>query len=353
MKKHIVLIILFFASISIFAQNTFDKKPEINGTVWDFSLTPNGTLWLCSDYAQVLSFNPNTNKWTSWDTKKPIRGYKNIRFFNDEIGIIYGFLKNDNSDFILRTGDGGKSWAEISLPNGTSSMWVNSSVLNSDGSGILGSTYYIFETSDFGKSWNTISQVPRQGVDESPCEILITDKNAYFISCQLNILKVDNKDFSNIRTAKMPSDQGLLKTLSPKDKGKQPAQLQIDSEGNMVIADISNEIDSEVENITHLNNNLFILQGGKIFYSDKNKLDWKPISDLNFIKITSNNKNVFAISEDFKVYKIDNDKNIKLFNKQKITFHPWKFRANENGLFILDFKTNQIGKITEDKIIYE
>jgi hypothetical protein len=353
MKKNLALIIIFFASISIFAQNTFDKKPEINGTVWDFSLTPNGTLWLCSDYAQVLSFNPNTNKWTSWDTKKPIRGYKNIRFFNDEIGIIYGFLKKDNSDFLLRTEDGGKSWSEINLPDGTSSMWINSSILNSDGSGIIGSTYYIFKTTDFGQTWKTISEVPREGADESPCEILMTEKKVFFVSCQLNTLKTANSDFSEIKNANMPSDKNLVKLEDLGNAGQQSAQVQIDSEGKMVIADISSEIDSKVENITQLENDLFVLQGGKIFYTDKDILDWKPLNEQNFIKITSNNKSVFAIDENFKVYEIDNQKNIKLFNKKKIAFHPWKFRANEKGLFILDFTSNQIGIITKENIIYE
>jgi hypothetical protein len=354
MKKNIALIIIiFFASISVFAQKTFEKKPDISGTVWDFSLTPNGTLWLCSDYAQVLSFNTNTKKWTSWDTKKPIRGYKNIRFFNDEIGIIYGFLKKGNSDFLLRTEDGGKSWSEINLPNGTSSMWINSSTLNRDGSGIIGSTYYIFKTSDFGKTWKTITEVPREGADESPCEILMTENKAYFVSCQLNTLKTANTDFSNIEKANMPSDNKLVELKGSKNNGQQSAQLQIDSEGKMVITEISSEINSEVENITQLENNIFILQGEKIFLSDKNKLNWKPISDLNFIKITSNTKSVFAISDDFKIYEIDSDKNVKLFNKEPITFHPWKFRANENVLFILDFTTNQIGIITKENISYE
>lgn len=353
MKKHLALIILFLASISIFAQKTFDEKPEISGTVWDFSLTPNGTLWLCSDYAQVLSFNPDTEQWTSWDTKKPIRGYKNIRFFNDEIGIIYGFLKKDNSDFLLRTEDGGKSWSEISLPNGTSSMWINSSILNSDGSGVIGSTYYLFKTTDFGLTWKTISEVPRDGADESPCEILMTENNAYFVSCQLNTLKIANTDFSNIEKATMPSDNELVELQDSKNGGQQSAQLQIDSEGKMVIADISSEVNSEVENITQLENNLFVLQGSKIFYTDKDILDWKPLNDQNFIKITSNNKSVFAIDENFKVYEIDNQKNLRLFNKKKIAFHPWKFRANEKGLFILDFTTNQIGIITKENITYE
>lgn len=353
MKKHLALIIIFFVSISVFAQKTFEKKPEINGTVWDFSLTPNGTLWLCSDYAQVLSFNPNTKKWTSWDTKKPIRGYKNIRFFNDEIGIIYGFLKKDNSDFLLRTEDGGKSWSEINLPNGTSSMWINSSILNGDGSGIIGSTYYIFKTSDFGKTWKTITKVPREGADESPCELLITESNAFFVSCQLKTLKIANNDFSNIKKANMPSDNKLVELQDSKNDGQQSAQLQIDSEGKMVVADISSEINSEVENITQLKNNLFILQGGKIFFSDKDKLEWESISDINFIKITSNSKSVFAISEDFKIYEINSVKEVKLYNKKSIAFHPWKFRANEKSLFILDFTTNQIGIITKENISYE
>jgi hypothetical protein len=351
--KHLALITTLFASISIIAQNVFDKKPEINGTVWDFSLTPNGTLWLCSDYSQVLSLNPNTNKWTSWDTKKPIPGYKNIRFFNDKIGIIYGFLKKDNSDFLLRTEDGGKSWAEINLPDGTSSMWINSSILNSDGSGIIGSTYYIFKTNDFGKTWKTISNVPREGPDESPCEILMTENKAFFVSCQLKTLKTANIDFSNIKKAIMPSDNKLVKLEDLGIAGQQYNQVQMDRDGKIVIADINNEINSEVENITELENNLFILQGGKIFYTDKNILDWKPLNDKKFIKITSNNKHVFAIDEKFKIHEIDNQQNVKLFNKKKIAFYPWKFRANENGLFILDFKTNQIGIITKENIKYE
>jgi|GEM_PF-2156458 len=353
MKKQFVLITIFFFSVAVFSQKVLDKKPEIKGTVWDFSLTPNGTLWLCSDFAQVLSYNHNTEKWTYWDTKIPIRGYKNIRFFNDNIGIIYGFLKEGYSDFILRTEDGGKSWAKIILPNGTSTMWINSSILNNDGSGILGSTYYIFKTTDFGKSWKTIAQVPREGADESPCKLLITENNAYFVSCQLNTLKMANTDFSNIRNAYMPSNSGLVKLKDSQNNGQPVSQLQIDDEGNMVITDISNEIDSEVENITEVDDYFFILQGGKIFFSNKDKLDWKPVSDLNFIKITSNDVDVFAISENFKVYKIDSNRNIELFNEQKIGFHPWKFRANKNGLFILDFTTNQIGIITEQKIIYE
>lgn len=353
MKKHLALIFIFLASISIFTQTTFDKKPEIKGTVWDFSLTPNGNLWLCSDSAEVLSFNQETKKWTSWDTQKPIRGYKNIQFFNEKFGIIYGFLKKDNSDFILRTDDGGKSWTEINLPDGESSMWINSSILNSDGSGILSSTYYIFETSDFGKTWKTLTKVPREAGDESPCELLMTDKNAYFVSCQFNTLKIANTDFSNIKIANMPSNSGLIKLEASQNKGQRKAQLQINSEGKMIFGDISNEIDSKVASITQLNNDLFILQSNKIFFSDKEKLNWIPINDLNFVKITSNDKNVFAISEDFNVYIIDNDKNLKLFNNEKITFHPWKFRANESGLFILDFTTNQIGIITKDKITYE
>ncbi len=353
MKKHLVLIAIIFTSISVFAQKTFDKKPEIGGTVWDFSLTPNGTLWLCSDYAQVLSFNLETKKWTSWDTQKPVQGYKNIRFFNDEIGIIYGFLKKDNSDFLLRTEDGGKSWSEVKLPNGTSTMWINSSILKSDGSGIIGSTYYIFKTLDFGKTWRTISNVPRNGADESPCEMLMTENKAYFVSCQLNTLKTANSDFSKIENAKMPSDSKLIELEDLGNTGQQISQVQIDSEGKMVIADINSEINSEVENIIQLENKLFILQGDKIFLSNNDRLDWKPISDLNFIKITSNTKSVFAISEDLKVYKIDCDKNVELFNKEAITFHPWKFRANENALFILDFTTNQIGIITKESVYYE
>lgn len=353
MKKQLVLILIIFTSISVFAQKTFDKKPEISGTVWDFSLTPNGTLWLCSDYAQVLSYSLASKKWTLWDTQKPIRGYKNIRFFNDEIGIIFGFLKKDNTDFILRTEDGGKSWSEVKLPNGSSTMWINSSVLKSDGTGIIGSTYFAFKTIDFGKTWMKINDIPREGADESPCELLMTENKIYFVSCQLNTLKIADADFSNIQKANMPSDNNLVKLKELETGGQQVGQMQIDSEGNMVIVDISNNVDSEVENIAQLGKNIFILQAGKIFYSDKKSLNWNLMSDLNFIKMTSNNESVFAIGEDFKVYEIGSQKNLKLFNPMPVNFHPWKFLANENALFILDPTTNQIGIITKENITYE
>lgn len=96
--------------------------------------------------------------WTPANVPSSVsqRDFNSVSFFDSNTGVVVGGrLQNDSIQTILRTTDGGNSWAIIS---DSIAPWLNKIRVHSPSSGYaVGDEGTILTTSDMGNSWETVS----------------------------------------------------------------------------------------------------------------------------------------------------------------------------------------------------
>lgn len=298
-------------------QSVIINKFQTGATIWDFSITQDNAIWVCSEYGEIFHLKNNDRKWKKSVIKVSSRDEtKHINFFNDKTGIIYGFLKkkskNKDQDYIYRTTNFGRTWKKTYLPIGESSMWVNTSLLNNDGTGFLCSTHYIYFTNDFGKTWKIIHQINKSGFDDSPCEI-VKDSHIYYITCMMHCLKSASNDFKDIQT--------LFSTDS----------LFINN--SFFISDF----------LLH-NDSIYVLSNNLLYSSGKTTLSWKKCSEKMFTGITSDKEYIYVLGVDSLMYKINKNMELTLFNNNVAIERPYLMKSSEGIIYSLGRRTLTIIK---------
>lgn len=132
-------------------QYTFHSVQSINSIY--FVPDDSQTIWVAGNNGFIAKSNNRGANWSNLNTGT-VNDLLSIKFANDNIGWAVG-----KSGTILLTVNGGTDWNSVSSPiDGT--VDINTILVTSDGAAIIGcSNGRIYETFDYGNSWNPLNPI--------------------------------------------------------------------------------------------------------------------------------------------------------------------------------------------------
>jgi hypothetical protein len=325
--KILANLFLFLSFLStIYGQNKDTRaKLNIEGIVYEISVSPNENLWLTTgDGRTYFSENIDSN----WHYGKPLfkedkeldyfglnyPWLDRITFFNKDTAIMSGYISVKRGDFyhngIYYTKNAGKTWKMI---NYRGNDMINSVSVEKNGNAwMVGSSGAIYYSDNYGRKWVKLNS-PFNAESKIQC-IFMVSENEGIAGSFVNTLysTIDNwKSYTQIET---PLSQNKY-------------QLDNDIAYNQRIEKI----------FIWLDKYYVINQSNHFFYSEKSKIKWKefPISIID-IEIDRDSKKMYAITKEFKTISFSNPFEYAYVSDKRISTHPQNIKVINGSVYILD-----------------
>lgn len=345
MKYYSIIIILLITN-SVFGQIK-DRRAELetNGCSDEISVSPDEKIWLLSRTGSTFFTN---NFDSNWHYGKPI--FKNdaesdylnpelqrVSFFNKDTAFLTGYIsisKNETKkNGLYLTNDGCKSWKIIDF-HGDS--WIYSAFVGKNGNAwIGGSSGEIHYSRDFGQHWLKLNSPYNSS----------SRMNSIFM---LDSIQGISGALENYIYLTMDNWKTFKKIATPFDQKKYTNET-----------DYSND---QIEKVILWNSYIVVNQNGFIYYTDTNKIEWKPFSkaivrfDLDLVS-----KKVFAVSNDLKIISFSTPADYETISHKSLSTYPKDMKVVDNSVYLMGRK-NEIYRVnskgftkaipyTTDKII--
>lgn len=275
-------ILLMAGAFQLQAQDTravLDRK----GYVKEFSVAPDGKVWMSSSLAHTYYLNDIDSGWHAGPAITPQditveRQCDRISFFNQDTAIITGYITSDtsksdwNRNGYLRTTDGGKSWKLFSFSH---HQWIYDAFVNNAGyAWIGGSDGVILCSEDFGASWHKLNS-PYNASSRMGCIFMLNERSG--ISAGLgNLLHITSDNWSSNRQIPTPHDQ--------KHSGR---------------PGLERDFDPRIGKVAVWRDRYVVSQKGRVFWTDLDTIDWKPIPhELTDFAVDGSNGILYGIDRD-------------------------------------------------------
>lgn len=338
MKTTLYLIAVLFSISALGQEKDRRAELEIQGRINEISISPDEKIWLTTATAKTF-YTENID--SNWHYGKPIfeenedeYSYSQphldrISFFNKDTAIISGYISVNNNDLVKNgyylSTDAGKNW-ELLDYGGTS--WIYTICTDKKGNAWMGgASKHLYYSGDFGKNWTTL-EMPFKSSDRTYGIYMETSMSGIASSDHNEILKTEN-NWKTVNYLETPLDQ---------------EKYQPDSSMGF--------IDNRISKILIWKEYLVVSQKGHIFYSSKNKTEWKPfpIGIVDF-KLDKDSEKLFAVTDSLKVITFSSPDQFQFLNKERLSFHPIDLKVRNGSLYTLSYKYGyRVDKVNQDGI---
>lgn len=313
----------FFFSIFLFmfhgyAQDQKEKdiraKLKFGGRSDEISVSPAEQVWLVTARGEAYYTDHINSTWHkcsnfSDNGTKGGRQLERISFFNKVAAIMTGYIdgENDKKNGLYVTTDQGQHWK---LVNFGGDDWIYDAYTDEDGNAwIGGSSGDIYFSGDFGQHWQKLN---------SP----------------FGALRMNRIFMLNLNEGIAGALNNAIYTTKDNWKTSQKIQTPYDQKKCATTAD---DFNNRIKKIVIWNNYVFINEKNNFFYTDKNKIDWKPlpVSILDFAFEKKSNK-LLAITPDLKVISFSTPLTYSVLNDKPLEKTPGNIKVVNSSLYALD-----------------
>jgi len=317
MKKHIMLILTLLISNVVFAGDK-DIRSRLTSRIGRITVSPGGTIWLTTGflYRSYIYFSKSINEnWhdgrSLFEEGVPEHGI--FRFFDSNRGILVGnynaTLENnyESEGIYYRMQDGGRTWKKHEYGKG---FWVHDAFVDSDGNAwIVGERGGFYYSNDYGQTWRRLN-IPWKGPPGfSSIYMLNTEEGILALKYHGLYTTSDNwKTHSRIDT---PLDQKkYIKGYIFQDR---------------------------VEKVRIWGNYIVVNQTGKVFFTSRSKINWKPfgVKILDF-EIDRETDRLIGIDPDLRIVSFTIPQDWTLLNKDPLKRPPKYLTIHEGKVYVID-----------------
>lgn len=312
MKK--IPLFLFFISFVGFCQEDYLADLSIRGAVSELGVSPSEKLWVATKPGNTYYADSINALWHFGPLQpKGITGggiFERVNFFSEDTLMISGYIHGDelDTDFVLWSGDGGKTWEEIKFGK---ESWIDAAYINQNGKAWMsGSSQLIYYTEDSGKTWKEFPKVEKRKsvLRFSTIHFSKDETIGLFGSFWNKIYKTtDNcKTWERIPT---PLSQGKYQRLSKEHR-------------------------PDIRKIRVLGDNYIVNQQGRVFHTRKDSINWTRLENVKDFEV-SENESVYLIYKDLSVEMKSSDLRTVFQAKEKLNRFPIATAVRNNSLFAL------------------
>ena len=322
MKKFLLL--LFLVSTISFGQKEYLADLPIRGAVSEIGISPSEKLWLATKTGNTYYTDSIHGLWHLGPLQpKEIYGggtYERVNFFSEDTLMISGYIHGEesNTDFVLWSGDQGKTWEEIKFGKGS---WIDAAYINYNGKAWMsGSSQLIYYTEDSGKTWQEFDRIEKKKsvLRFSTIHFSKDESIGLFGSFWNKIYKTkDNcKTWERVPT---PLDQKKYDRLSKKHR-------------------------PDIRKIRTFGNYYLINQQGNVYWSEIDSVNWKELPQIKDFEV-SENESVYLLDKDLKVELRDSKFQVVFKSEKSLGHYPIAIGVRNNNFFALSgkkvYKINQ------------
>lgn len=315
----LALLVVLSACIS---EKDYRGELEIYGRVSELSIKPNGQIWLSTAVGNTYHTDSVTGNWKYGSLQlKPKNsddvfgtpGLDRISFFNNEIGIITGYISDKSSnkhDKIFRTVNGGKNWNMLSFGG---DEWIYDVFVSSHGHAWMGgSGGNLYYSGDFGKTWT--NKTPPFNNSTRTSSIFMQDSGFGVVGALHNGIKITQDHGKTWDAIETPLDQKKYK------KAK------------------SGYSDDRINKIVLYGDHFIVNQNGYIFYTEVARIDWKAIKGTSLVDFTLDRENdvLYGIDEELRIIRIDKELRNTIFNSIPLKSNPLDIKAINGMVYVID-----------------
>jgi hypothetical protein len=261
------LILISFLCTSVRAQerNAVMAQPAANRTAtWgqaliggrhdNFTVTPSGQLWCSTATGHLWHADSLNGNWADryfGEDDYDGEHFQQTNFFNDSVGILTGYLHDDDyNDHLYRTTNGGKNWTRQPIAKG---KWIDAAVALPTGHAWLASSDQVmYRSADAGATWKEISR-PENKTNQRITELSFLDPNNGIAGTGWNRLYLTANGGDTWRIIPTPLDQKLY---TPTSKSHRPS----------------------IDGVLFSPQTLFVTQNGTWFYTPTSETQWRSLS---------------------------------------------------------------------------
>ncbi len=321
----ILILVVFINNISA---QVPDRRAFLNlqdEPTKDLFVSPNEKIFLVTGSGNIY-YTSNIDSY--WHTPYYYSGPRHKKYghpqvlmqgaaFNSDTALVVGYLSYDSSTSVengyYRTIDGGQDWA---LEKYDGNDWIYDIYALPEGKAWMGgSSGKIYYSRDFGTTWTNLHS-PYDNSSRMGC-IFMSDSMNGISAASGNAIYTTNDNWNSYRKVATPFDEKKYKPAS------------------------EHYYDHSINKIALWGNFIAVSQEGDIFYTDRDKIEWKtfPIGITRFhtdVFTTS----LYAVTEDSSVVKFTTPQQYFLLNQNKIAGYAKDIKATNESCYILDNNGN-------------
>lgn len=333
MKLVIQLTLLLFSTITLDGQN---HQPigalDVKGFVPELSISPDGSIWLTTEAEHTYYTKHFDSLWRTGSLQPPfpanqdIVDFARIDFFNQDTAILTGLMwdttnpdKDSGACFI--TQNGGQSWHFKSFGAHSYIYDVETHVNGNVWMG--GSEGIIFYSEDYGQHWE--NRAAPFDHEERVLSIAMDNEQIGFAGARENLLVQTSNNWDTFTRVPTPFDQLPHETFSQ-------------------------TLGQRIEYIDFWQDYLVVCQGGKAFYSKKDKISWFPFSvNLLGLYVESPSNKLYGVTQSRFVVEFTTPSQFTLLNSDPLPVFPIDIQAVNEVLYALD-AYGQVFRVTKTGI---
>ncbi len=346
--KNCIYILTLLLTTTVLGQ-TKDRRAEldISGRINQISVSPDEKIWLVTAIGNIYYTN---NIDSNWHYAKPI--FKStdkldienphldrISYFNKDTAIMTGYISASTKEYkkngYFLTKDAGNTWKLLDFGGDS---WIYNVIVDKQGNAWMGgSSGEIFFSKDFGQHWEKLNS-PYNSFSRMHCIFMLNSTTGISGALQNEIYTTSDNWKSN-KKIKTPYDQKKYNIPN-------------------------GYTDNRIEKILIWNNYIVVNQNGHIYYSELNKIYWKPFPIKIFdFELDNDSKTLFAISDSLKIVSLTSPTEFHLVTDKQLPSYPIDIKVVNGSLFVISsgyevYKVDKNGltrsiPYTEDKKIEE
>lgn len=265
-----VLLLLLLPLTNLLAQAPLNLESAISALY----VTPGEQLIIVDRAGEVAMADSLNGKWHY--SKKEDETLDHAIFFNRDTGFVAGFIHNDgNENIIYHTKNGGKSWENVDFG---SSGWADGAWNLDDGKAWMTiSGKGIVYSKDYGLTWTLF---PVEDIQQRYQSVFFNQKQEGIIGSVYNSIAYTDDNCLHWKKIPSPLDQqAYIKT----NKTSRP----------------------EIDKVCIYQNLLLVSQEGMLFFSQKNNIQWKPLTAYRDFSTDATNTALFLISNKNELVRVD------------------------------------------------
>lgn len=313
---------MLFVSIVSFSQEDYLAELQIRGVVSELGVSPSERIWIATKPGNTYYTDSINGIWHFGPLQpKGITGggiFERINFFSENMLMISGYIHGDKSDtdFVLWSGNKGKTWEEIKFGNGS---WIDAAYINQNGKAWMsGSSQLIYYTEDSGRTWREFPKIEkRKSVLRFSTIHFSKDESIGLFGSFWNKIYKTNDNCESWESIQTPLSQGKYQRLSKEHR-------------------------PDIRKIRVFGDYYIVNQQGKVFRTHKDSINWMELPQIVDFEV-SENESVYLIHKDLKVELKDSNFQTLFESEKKLNSFPLAVAVRNNCLFALT--SSEINKI--------
>lgn len=316
------------AGCTAFAQHDTRAELHIRGGSEGIFVKPDESIWIATKTGDTYYTNRIDQPWhhgyfqsDEWDFNLH-NTFERVLFFNDTIGFISGYIygKDDNTDIVYRTTNGGKKWKAV--PFGKEA-WIDAACANENGKAwMAGNSQLIYYSDDFGKTWRYKNR-PEDTTNQRILTIYFLNDYEGIAGTGWNRIYYTKDNCESWQIVETPSDQQKSQALFIHER-------------------------PEINQALLTPTQLIIKQNNHVFYSRKDSIVWQKLADITDFEYDKKRNVLYLIDRQLNVCTVNG--NIENPRKQiaRLNKEPHSLFARNGSLYV--WSRDEITRINDNSV---